>query len=348
MGALAVANVSPLRAEAASSEKPPQKLAARRVPPDPLFILAPPRSFTSVVGAMIGQHPQMYGLPEMHFFGYETVSDYWQACLLANYTMKDGALRAVAQLVFGGQSETTVKLARGWLRRRYHLTTGALLEQLAQRVHPKIFVEKSPNSLNRREPMSRMYEMFPEARFIHLVRHPRGHAESIMKFIGQRRKLGPIPRSHWLIYLSTYPHTNDGQGRKVRPKLDLDPQFGWYAVNANIHDFLKSIPEAQKLTLRGEEMLTDPDRTLREVCLWLGLRADNEAIEEMKHPERSPYACIGPAGARYGNDTFFLRNPVLRPAQAQEHSLKGPLSWRQDGREFAPRVKELARQFGYQ
>ena len=31
---------------------------------EPLFILAPPRSFTSVVCAMIGNHPQMLGLPE--------------------------------------------------------------------------------------------------------------------------------------------------------------------------------------------------------------------------------------------------------------------------------------------
>ena len=34
----------------------------------PLFILAPPRSFTTVTSAMIGQHPEMYGLPETNLF----------------------------------------------------------------------------------------------------------------------------------------------------------------------------------------------------------------------------------------------------------------------------------------
>jgi hypothetical protein len=38
----------------------------------PLFILAPPRSFTSVICGMIGQHPQMYGLPEVNLFAGET------------------------------------------------------------------------------------------------------------------------------------------------------------------------------------------------------------------------------------------------------------------------------------
>ena len=31
----------------------------------PLFILAPPRSYTSLFNAMIGQHPEAYGLPEL-------------------------------------------------------------------------------------------------------------------------------------------------------------------------------------------------------------------------------------------------------------------------------------------
>ena len=78
------------------------------------------------------------------------------------------------------------------------------------------------------------------------------------------------------------------------------------------------------------------------------MRADAEAIDEMKHPERSPYACFGPPGARYGNDTFFLESPALRPARAKPQSLDGPLSWRDDGREFSAEVRELAQRFGYE
>jgi hypothetical protein len=70
-------------------------------------------------------------------------------------------------------------------------------------------------------------------------------------------------------------------------------------------------------------------------------------MEEMKHPERSPFACIGPSNARYGNDSFFLESPELRPGRASAKSLEGPLSWRSDGRGFAPAVLRLAREFGY-
>jgi hypothetical protein len=37
----------------------------------PLVILAPGRSYTSVVCTMLGQHPQMYNLPELHLFACE-------------------------------------------------------------------------------------------------------------------------------------------------------------------------------------------------------------------------------------------------------------------------------------
>ena|SRR3974390_800418 len=91
---------------------------------DPLLILAPPRSFSWVVCAMIGQHPQMYALPELHLFRAETVSQWWELCSQETFDMDHGILRVVAQLYFADQTEHTVKLARGWLRRRSHFTTG--------------------------------------------------------------------------------------------------------------------------------------------------------------------------------------------------------------------------------
>ena len=41
----------------------------------PLFLLAPPRSYTSLVNAMLGQHPQAFGLPELCLFNVERLVD---------------------------------------------------------------------------------------------------------------------------------------------------------------------------------------------------------------------------------------------------------------------------------
>jgi hypothetical protein len=129
---------------------------------------------------------------------------------------------------------------------------------------------------------------------------------------------------------------------------ELDPQRGWYVLNYNIAEFFESLPDEQKLRIRGEDLLQAPDGPLRRIAEWLGVRSDDDAINEMKHPERSPYACFGPPGARYGNDSFFLESPALRPARANPQSLEGPLSWREDGSDFLPEIKQLAREFGYE
>jgi hypothetical protein len=312
-----------------------------------LIILGPPRSFTTVVSAMLGQHPQLYGLPEVHLLGAETMAEWWEQCAHATFNMDHGLVRVIAQLYFDEQTESSVRRAAGWLWRRTHFTTGLMMEELANQVRPRILVDKSPSLVYRLDSLRRAYEMFPQARFLHLVRHPRGHGESVIKYLEGRRKLGPVPRSHWLLHLASFPSTA-GTDRDGGDVSEVDPQRGWLALHTNISTFLESVPETHKLRMRGEDVLTDRDRGLAQIAEWLGLRTDSDAIEEMKHPECSPYARFGPPGATFGNDRSFLRNPALRPERAESHTLEGPLSWRKDGRGFLPEVKSLAMEFGYQ
>ncbi|HEV7859197.1 MAG TPA: sulfotransferase [Pyrinomonadaceae bacterium] len=309
--------------------------------PKVLIVLGPPRSFTTVVSTILGQHPELYGLPETHIFGDSTVREWWQRAALAQYPMTHGLLRATAQIIFGEQTEETVTRASGWLQRRSDCTTGYLLELFCQQLGALTLVEKSPSTVHSPDALRRAYEMFPRAKFMHLLRHPRGYGESVVKALRAAQEHGGAPK--WLLKLATYPSPFGGG----QLEYDFDPQKSWYALNMNINSFLQLVPKEQKLRIHGEQILTEPDRMLAQVCAWLGVRRDAEAIEEMKHPERSPYACFGPANARFGNDHFFLADPVLRPARAATHSLDGPLGWRDDEQEFVPQVKELAAEFGY-
>lgn len=316
----------------------------RATMPPPLFILAIPRSFTSLVCAMLGQHPQMFGLPETHLLCERTVDSWLRRAAQEPWPMSHGLVRAIAQLYFGAQDERTVRWASEWVRARGPLDTEQLFKLIANRVHPLRVVEKSPSTTDNVETMRRALDWFPDAYFLHLVRHPRGYGESIMRLAERKRQ--PIPMAHWLVQIASDPASNQATATADKPVI-LDPQHGWFERNAMIRDFMASVPGDRHMMLRGEDLLLRPDVTLRRVADWLDLRIDEEAIDQMKHPERSPFAFLGPPQARYGNDGNFLEDPAFRPKGGHVNGLEGSLSWRRKGEGFLPHVKELAGEFGY-
>lgn len=310
--------------------------------PDPLFILSPPRCFTSIACAMVGQHPQMYGLLETGLFPAATMDEWWETGRPA------GLLRCVSELFFGEQTEDSIRAAEGWLRRRSHFAPAYIFELLAAQVAPRMVADKTPAMVSEMSSLERTNEMFPRCRYLYLQRHPRGFGESVMRhtlaLASQRNR--PVPR--WLAHLSA----DDGAARRPRRKVPAgrlrDPQWDWHRLHRNILVFLERIPRERQMSMRGEDLLAEPDANLRAITEWLGVRSDQEAVDQMKHPERGPYSFIGPPNAKFGTSRYFLENPVLRQGKAAQLSLDGPLAWRADGGEFERPVRRLAESFGYE
>jgi sulfotransferase family protein len=305
---------------------------------DPLFVLAPPRSFTSLVAAILGQHPCLYGLPELNLFQAKTMDEFWKGRepdgrMKSPFwpVMRHGLLRTVAQFYAGEQTIESVKMAERWIQVRKTASTGEVFRELCAKAAPLRLVEKSPGTIRKREYLDRLLLTFPGSCFIHLLRHPRSQGESVLNTKGGAMVLfllGAI----------------DNRG----PEPVLDPQILWHDSHVQIATFLDELPPSQWMRVRGEDFFHDIDNTLTRICGWLGMPADAEALEAMKHPERSPFSCVGPANARLGNDINFLESPALRAGKPKTHSLAEPLAWRPDGASFHPRVAALAREFGYE
>jgi hypothetical protein len=166
-----------------------------------------------------------------------------------------------------------------------------------------------------------------------------------MKGIDEAAKLGPVP--FWMLNLASLRGSSASEDGTPHQAAGFDPQRAWYELNANATEFLKLVPDQQKMVLRIEDLFDNTKPTLQAIARWLGLRYDDEAVEAMMHPERSTFARPGPSRAPFGNEGGFLKNPVFDPSFAETYSLDGSLSWRPDGREFLPKVKALARQFDY-
>ena len=314
---------------------------------DPIFILGAPRSFSWLVCAMLGEHPELFAVPELQLFSADTLGEWYSRCSGESFPMEHGLVRAVAQTFFADQSADAIAAARGWLRRRVCSTTGMVLEELIDRMHPRVIVEKSPAIVYDAEFMTRAHRMFPLARFLHLVRHPIDHGLAVFDAITYLSQFETLEASHWLLQLASARFPKEPEpGRD--PVEALDPQSGWHALNANIRQFLESVPPERTLLLRGEDLLISPDETLRRVAEWAGVRADLESIAAMRQPHRSVFARRGPATAEYGTDLFLATNPYALAERPFTRGLDAPLPWRDGGECLRPEVQQLARDLGYE
>jgi len=295
---------------------------------EPLFILCPPRSYSSIVCGMLGQHPQCYGLPELNLALGDDLGSIWNgfAVFMRSFG-RDGLLRCLAELHEGEQTPDSILRANEWILRHFDWPVRKVFDHIQEHVGPLILIDKSPSTVYRREFLERLLRNFPRANYLHLVRHPLGTAESMLK----------LRAGH------------EGLDRMVNGRPMMDPERIWRASHELIIASTAHLPLGQCMRLKGEASLSNLEVYLPQICEWLDIRADAEAIEAMMHPERSSYACPGPRGAPRGNDPNFLENPHLdreRLATMKEPELYGELSWRR-GEKFEPRTCSLAKQLGY-
>ena len=294
----------------------------------PVFLLATARSCSSVVTAMIGQHPELCGLPELKLFASPTIGE-MEASLPRFWIERGvthrspGLVRALAEYLFGGQNIEALAAARAWLAERQDWPGEAVFDILLARVSPRLAVEKSPENAASDEALARLAEAYPEARYIHLTRDPAATQRSM--------------QAHWERVMPEHP-------------LEGQPMLGfaaWVDVNLRILDFTKRLPRGRVLRLRAEDVLEEGPGRLRAVARWLGLSCAPAALEAMAHPEASPFARPGPkdSGIIGGYDPGFLADPLLRRL-APAAPLRQPEGW--SGHDALwQRVEGLAAQLGY-
>lgn len=293
---------------------------------DPVFILAPPRSYSTVSLAMLAGHPQLYGFPEMLIFTAPTVGEILKGTGRTRNADwiefgNTGIARAVAELHEGGQSPAAVERAMDWLRDRGDWEAAALMDHLLRLVYPKIGLEKSPDTVCSNAALNACLRAYPHARYLHLTRHPVDTVQSM--------------RKHWV------PVFPEEMTLQARVNVCL---WRWHTCHLRIVKFVQELPGDQWMRVRAEDLLRAPQIWLPRVLDWLSLGHDNVTTERMTRTDQWRFAQLY-KGAGSGGDPSFQGNPVLRPVAAPAAELISP-SWKITD-EVRRRVVTLARYLGY-
>lgn len=300
----------------------------------PVIVLSVPDAGAHRFAAMLGMYPRARPLPELELCLAGRVDELLAMAEMADDNVLDGLLRAVGTYfaeTHKVSGNAAIRYAHDWLRRRLDWTTSALLGALIEQLQPHTAVFPDTRSVWRPAWLDWLVEALPEARFIHLVRHPRAQCDVIARHLKRESFVPPDYKDFGA----------DGWPR-------IDPQLAWFRINRNIDSLLSDLPAGRWCRVIHEALQVNPEQQLHRVAQWLDWPLDQDVIEQrLLHPEQGLFSRRGPALAPGHADKAFLRDPAFHRVLRPRLSLTGPLEWRDDDVGFAPEVTDQAHRFGY-
>jgi GT2 family glycosyltransferase len=246
---------------------PASSAVAPRICPDPVFIIGSPRSGTSILAWSLAQHNELVTEPESDIF---------------YYLLRDGHLERAF--------ETSVARTDGsWLGNH-----GIALEQYLAHVgiglntlltgttNGRRWVDQTPaNTLV----VERLAEMFPGARFLHILRDGRRVVHSMINF---HRTFADPETAERMRSAGRLPPWTSDFGDACRT---------WTRFVNIATDFCRGHPE-RALTVTNERLITDPDEAAREVLEFLAVRQEDAPARFLRDNRiNSSFAASGSSAA---------------------------------------------------
>jgi hypothetical protein len=234
-----------------------------RLPQNPIFIVGYPRSGTTLLQAMLATQDRLYSFPETHYFAavYKRIQTDDQGfidhqCLAAVF---EKLKEKVSLELTGPEGDQIVSMAHG-----KRLSPKDLFETIVSRFltvqlqaptggQPFRWIEKTPNHVYF---LDRILGFYPQAQFVNIIRNP-------VSAIQSRKEKFPFNRQ-----------------TPVKTLAEL-----WVKSVASAEDFRARHP-AKLISLRYEDLLTDPAKTLGGVCDFLGVGFEPARVGEYRTVSR--------------------------------------------------------------
>lgn len=284
--------------------------------PQAIFVLAPPRSGTTLLRVMLAGHPGLFAAAELQLLGFNTLAERKAAYLDKFGLWLEGTYRAIMEIK-GCDAEQAKAIMEDYERQGY--TTKEFFGVLQEWIKPRILADKSPSYAIDPESLRSAERDFESPLYIHLVRDPRAMVNSFVDYHVEQ-----------VLFLREHPFSPQQLGELV-----------WTISHQTILDFLKDVPANRQHRIHFENLVTSPQETMEKLCLSLGLEFHPDLVQPYKNKEKKMIDGIYPASTPMGDKRFHEHqgiNPEVADkgrASASE-LLLGDITW------------ELAETLGYE
>lgn len=279
-----------------------------------MFILAPPRSGTTLLRVMLAGHPQLFAGAELLLLGFDTLEARRQTYVGRFSLWREGLLRALMEIHSCGPDEARRIMESA---EREHLTTKDFFRRLQEWIAPRMLVDKSPSYALQPDALRRAERDFRDPLYIHLVRNPSAAVDSFVE-----------NRIAQVLHLDPHPYDARTLGEMV-----------WTNSHRNILDFLEAVPANRHHRIHFEPLVRHPREQMRALCSHLGLPFDEQLVRPYDDIESKMVDGLHADSTPMG-DPSFVTHGRIRDEVADRRA-------RAVDDRFGEATLALAEQFGY-
>jgi len=284
--------------------------------PRAIFVLAPPRSGTTLLRAMLAGHPQLFAPPELYLLNYADLEQRRQVNKGRNAFRLEGSIRAIMSLYRCSVGEAQERM-RGY--ERQGLSTQEFYRILQEQAGDLTLVDKTPVYASHPHILNQAELWFDEPLYIHLSRHPYGMINS---------------------FTSNHFHLRSELADTFAP--DQLAELTWLVYHQNILAFLNQIPIHRQFHLRYEDLAKTPDVAMRRICAFLDLDFDPATLTPYADSQIRMTDGIYPESIMIGDPNFHHFSSI---DPSSINRWQGAM----DGSNFLSTTsKMLAQGFGYE
>jgi amino acid adenylation domain-containing protein/non-ribosomal peptide synthase protein (TIGR01720 family) len=277
------ATVERMRALIPSIPSRPEDAISAKGNPPATFILSPPRSGSTLLRVMLEGSQELFCPPELDLLSFDTLGERKRTFTGQYDIWLEGAIRAIMEAKGMTVDDATAFMAN---LEEQDLAISTFYRQLQSWIGERMLVDKTPVYALDRAVLQRAEAYFDNAYYIHLIRHPYA---SIYSFL----------EGHLEELFFRYEHPFS------RREL---AELIWIVSHQNILGFLKNIPDERKISVRFEELVRQPERTMRAICSTLNIRYDARMIDPYDGDRMT--TGLQPEKQMAGDFKFYLRKRI--------------------------------------
>ncbi len=298
---------------------PPRRKVEERKNPPAVFILAPPRSGSTLLRVILGGHPKLFAPPELELLSFNNLEQRKASFPDPAHFLLEGTIRAIMQIknCNAEKAESIMKEAED-----QQLSTKDFYLLLQEWLGDTILVDKTPGYALNPDVLRRAESDFENSLYIHLLRHPYGMIRSY-----EEAKLDLLTRSQ---LIEEYSFTR----REIAELI-------WVISQQNIRDFFETIPAHRQYRLKFEDLVKQPQEIVEGICRFLSLDFFPEMVQPYKEKKQRMTDGVYPEGMMIGDVKFHRHKSIDAGVadtwkEAYSSDFLGDVTW------------QVAESFGYE